>query len=74
MFAYFGRIHHLKNLKDLLNDLHTDARREPSALEGWILEVLFCSLKGGGAFLRCLSTERYITYVGRNLNLFFLKK
>jgi len=34
-----------------------DARREPSSLEGWILEVLCCEPKGSRAFLRILSTE-----------------
>jgi len=33
------------------------ARREPSALEGWILEILHCAPKGSRAFLRILSTE-----------------
>ena len=33
------------------------ARREPSALEGWILEVLYCNPQGSRAFLRILSTE-----------------
>jgi len=33
------------------------ARREPSALEGWILEVLYCNPKGSRGFLRNLSTE-----------------
>ena len=32
-------------------------RSEPSALKGWILEVLCCNPKGGRAFLRILSTE-----------------
>ena len=39
------------NLKD-----REDAPREPSALEGWILEVLCCNPKGSRAFLRILST------------------
>ena len=34
-----------------------DPRREPSALEGWILEVLYCDPKGGRAFLRILSMK-----------------
>ena len=33
------------------------ARREPSALEGWVLEVLYCNPKGSRAFLQILSTE-----------------
>ena len=37
---------------------HTLAhRREPSALEGWILEILSCDPKGGRTFLLILSTE-----------------
>jgi len=34
------------------------ARRELSALEGWILEVLYCDPKGSRAILRLLFTER----------------
>ena len=34
------------------------ACREPSALEGWILEVLHCNLKGNRAFLWIIFTER----------------
>jgi len=34
-----------------------DVPREPSALEGWTLEVLYCDPKGSRAFLRILSTE-----------------
>ena len=40
------------------NLLPLAARREPSALEGWILEVLHCNLKGKRAFLWILFTER----------------
>ena len=31
--------------------------REPSALEGWIKEILYCDPKGSRAFPRTLSTE-----------------
>ena len=61
----------LKDLKDLqdpkgprgipshasLEDRPLDTRREPSALEGWILELLYCDPKGRRACLRILSTE-----------------
>ena len=33
------------------------ARREPSALEGWILEVLYCDPKVSRAFMRFVPTE-----------------
>ena len=36
---------------------YEDPRREPSALEGWILEILGCDPKASRAFLRILSTE-----------------
>ena len=35
----------------------SDARREPSALEGRLLEILYCDPKASRAFLRILSTE-----------------
>jgi len=57
VLACVGCIHNLKDLKDLLKDLQTDARREPSALEGWILQVLYCDPNGSRAFLRILSAE-----------------
>ena len=41
-----------------LEDHPVDTRREPSALEGWILEIRYCDPKGSRAFLRILSTER----------------
>ena len=34
-----------------------DPRHEPSALEGWILEILGCDPKGSRGFLRILSTK-----------------
>jgi len=40
-----------------IDDHPLDARREPSALEGWTLEVLYCDPKGGRAVLRIFSTE-----------------
>jgi len=40
-----------------LKDHPLDTRREPSALEGWILEILYCDPKGSRAFLRILSTK-----------------
>jgi len=40
-----------------LEDHPFDARREPSALEGWILEVLCRDPKGRRVFMRILSTE-----------------
>jgi len=41
----------------LFEDHPLDACREPSALEGWTLEVLYCDPKGSRAFLRIHSTE-----------------
>ena len=51
-----------KNLNNLnanapLEDHPLDPRREPSALEGWIREILCCDPKGSMAFLWMLSTE-----------------
>ena len=33
------------------------ARREPSALVGWIIEARYCNSKGGRGFLQILFTE-----------------
>ena len=80
MLAYVGRNQNLKDLKDL-NDLKDpldslsarcgypflDTRREPSALEGWILEGFHCGQRGSRAFLRILSTE------GRGVGLCWAK-
>jgi len=41
-------------------------RYEPSALEGWILEILYCDPKGSRAFLRILSTEGRGVYLSGN--------
>jgi hypothetical protein len=38
-----------------LEDLSLDACREPLALGGWIIEVLYCDRKGRRAFLRVLA-------------------
>ena len=40
-----------------LEDHPLAVRREPSALEGWTLEVLYCDPKDSRAFLRILSAE-----------------
>ena len=73
VLAYVGRNQHPnQNLKDLqasafpsgdspyapLEDHPSAACREPSALEGWILEVIYCDPKESKAFLRILSTEK----------------
>ena len=36
---------------------HLAASREPSALEGWILDILHCTPKGSRGFLQILSAE-----------------
>ena len=50
-----------------------DARQEPSALERWILEVLYCDPKGSRAFLRIISRilrkSKVFAYVGLSQNL-----
>ena len=50
VFAYVGLIQNLKNQKEA-------ARREPSALKDWIVEILCCDSKGSRNFLWILSTE-----------------
>ena len=40
-----------------LEDHRLDARREPYALKGWTLQVLYCDPKGRKAHPRILSTE-----------------
>ena len=65
MFAYVGLI---QNLQDLLDD-----RREQSALEGWILEVLYCDQNGSRAFLRILSTDGRGVWQGVRLWREYLK-
>ena len=52
--CYVGSIQNLKDLNDL-NALN--ARRQPSPLEGWILEVIYCGPKGSRAVLWVLFTE-----------------
>jgi len=50
----------LDKLKCPIKDHPLDARREASALEGWILDILWCDPndpKGSSALLRILSTE-----------------
>ena len=46
-----------KGPKGSIEDHPLDARREPSALEGWILEVLYRDPKESRACMRILSTE-----------------
>ena len=50
-----------------LEDYPLATRREPSALEGSVLEILCCGLKGRRAFLRILSTG------GRGIRLCWAK-
>ena len=59
----------------LIDDRLLDDRRKPSALEGWILEILFCDPKGSGDFMRILPTEEadyptrptFLPNIGRKL-------
>ena len=44
-------------LKYPVEDRPLAARREPSALEGWILKILYCDPKGSRGFLEILSME-----------------
>ena len=49
-----------------LEDHPLDPRCEPSALEGWVLEIICCDPKGNRAVLRILFTE------GRGVRLWAL--
>ena len=69
MSAYVGSSKNLKDLKDLkdwgealayggrIKNLMDLKVRQPFALEGWILEILYCDPKGDTAFMRILCTK-----------------
>ena len=52
-----------------------DTRREPSALEGWFLDVLYFDIKGSRTFSRIfVQGGEVFAYVGRSPNLRELEK
>ena len=58
------------------SQIFLDARREPFALQGWILEILHCDPKGSRAFFADFADPSYgraIAYVGRIQDLKDLK-
>ena len=60
--------------KHPIQDRHSDARREPFALGGWILEIIYFDPKGGKALCRSfLRRDKVFAYVGRIQTLMDLK-
>jgi hypothetical protein len=54
----------LFGLTQKLADHHSEVGREPSALEGWILEIIYCDLEAGLSCASFLRKGEVLPFVG----------